>query len=260
MFEFFGISPYEFQHFLLIYLRLFALFQTFPIFSSTNVKTEYKVFVPFYLALLHNSYVPFPESLPVSLPVLGFLGAKEAAAGLSIGFVSVIFMQGVSFAGMLASRMMGLSMMSMLNPLSDENVNVIGQLKYFIAVMVIFSVNGHHFLLQTMLDSFYYIPVTQVRFSGEVIEEFMYILSNIFITGIKLSAPVYVSLFIERVVLALFSKFTPQMNVMFVAMPAGILLGFYFLMLSMPYFIEVFGKVFIAYKEDLLTFIRLMGA
>ena len=57
-------------------------------------------------------------------------------------------------AGQLMDFQVGFSMMSMFDPISNENVTLLGTLLYWVSMVMFFVVDGHHMLIRAIIDSF----------------------------------------------------------------------------------------------------------
>ncbi len=259
MFEFLGFTTVEFEHLLLIGVRISALLLTLPLFSAPLVTPRIRIVISICLAIIVFQIVPAPDNLPVDIMLLGFFAAQELMIGLLMGFTATILFESLKLSGFMIGRMMSLSMMTLIDPTTSENSQLIGQLKYYVAMLLLFTFYGHHFFLQTIFDSFYFMPVTKIHYSASFLPEFLKMFSYIFVAGIKIGAPIFAALFLERVLLALFAKVTPEIQILIVAMPLAILIGFYFLSIYWPYFSYIFLKIFNSFKLDYLELFKLLG-
>ena len=259
MFEYLGITLAELEQFLLILVRIGAMLTAMPLLSSPSIDIRFRMALSMFLAFLTANVIPVPEILPISFMHLIFYTGKEVLVGLIIGVSSRIIFEGLHLAGFMMGRMMSLTMMTLVDPTSEDQVQVLGQMKYFVAVMLLFATNGHLFFLQALFDSFYIIPLTGVSLPMPLMNQMVRITSEIFVIGIKIGAPIFAVLLIERVILGLLAKLNPDMHVLIVAMPLGILVGLYMLTFYWPYFASVFLHLFDGFREDLMGVVKAMG-
>jgi flagellar biosynthetic protein FliR len=80
--------------------------------------------------------------------------------------------------------------------------------------------------------------------SGELLRFLTDSIGSVFVLGIKLAAPVMVSLLAINVVLGIMARSFPQMNVFMLSMPLHIGIGFLILGLSLPVFLHILGNAF----------------
>ncbi|MCD4828534.1 MAG: flagellar biosynthetic protein FliR [Candidatus Cloacimonetes bacterium] len=259
MFEALGFTLAEMEHFLLILARIGALLFTMPLFNAKYINGRWRLALGIFLAFICVHVLPVPGTLPVPSLFLLFLAAKEVMVGLIIGLVCNIIFEGIRLAGFLAGRLMSLTMMTLIDPTNDQSTQVISQILYFVALLLLLATNGHHFFIQAIFDSFHRVPVTMAHFPAATVTWLISMTASIFVIGIKVGAPVYAVLFLERIMLALFAKFAPQMHVLIVALPLGILIGLNMMMLFWPYYAAAFLGIFETFTGQVSQFIALFG-
>jgi len=259
MFETLGITLAGLENFLLILARIGALLTTMPLFNANFINVRWRMALGLFLAIICAHVLPVAGQLPVSFMFLLFLAAKEVLVGVLIGMVSTVIFEGLHLAGFLTARLMSLTMTTLVDPTNNQSTQVISQTMYFVAVLLLFATNGHHFFIQAIFDSFARVPVTLAQFPSGMVESLTRMTGDIFVIGIKVGAPVFTVLFLERVLLALFAKFAPQMHVLIVALPLGILIGLNLLMLFWPYFASAFLNLFSTFTGQVTQFISLLS-
>ena len=259
MFETLGFTLAELENFLLILARIGALLFTMQLFSAQYINPAWRMGLGLFLAFICVHVLPMPADLPVTFMELLFLAAKEVLVGVIIGMVSNVLFEGLKLAGFLTGRLMSLTMMTLVDPTSSQSTQVISQFMYFVAVLLLFTTNGHHFFIQAIFDSFRAVPVTLAQFPSATVNALIGMTADIFVIGIKVGAPVFGVLFMERILLALFAKFAPQMQVMIVALPLGILIGLNMMLLFWPYFAAAFLRMFDTFTGQVVQFMMLFG-
>lgn len=258
MFELLGITLVELQFFLLIIARISAMTFTLPIISANTIPLMFKAFLAVFIAIIVSTIVPPPSGLPVLFPILGFMAMKEVAVGLLIGMVAEFLFEAVKLAGFMIGRAMGLSMLTILDPNSEESVDSVAQLSIFIATLFMLVMNTHHFLLNVIFKSFYLIPLTEGMFNDQILRHTIEMSTQIFVIGLKIGAPLIVFLFMEKVIVAVFAKFSPDLHIIIISLPLSLLMGFYLLMYYWSYFAYAWNIYFEMYQEQVLTFLKLL--
>jgi len=165
---------------------------------------------------------------------------------------------GVIYAGDIIGIVMGFSISSVIDRQNGFDVPVIGQLQYIIAIFIFLILNGHLFLLEALRMSYAAVPVSGLTLSGKVVDTFVHLTGLVFLTAIKIGAPVIVSLFITDVLMGIISKMVPQIHVFFIGMPLKAGVGLFTVMASLPFFVFVFGKLLDVFERDVFEMIRLM--
>ncbi len=255
-----GLSTDDLYRILLIMFRAGALLMTVPVFGHVSIPRQLRVWIVIILAL-----VIFPSAAVSTIPLptttfeLVLVILTELAIGFSIGFTVVLLFAGVQFAGHLTGLNMGLAMASIVDPMGSGQISVIGEFYYLVSLLIFLMIDGHHFVIEALVRSYEMIPVSGGAFSAELGEFLMALTGNLFIIGIKISAPVIITLFIVNIVLGIVARTVPQMNVFIVGFPLSIGVGLVMIYLSMPYFETVFIEAYSALKMDIRGILILLG-
>jgi len=233
--------------FLLVFARLSGMLVTAPLFSTFPVPVQIKVtlsalcaFIMYPFVVQHASFI-----MPNDLIGLSILMFKEVAIGLLIGFAVSLIFTIVQIAGEMISVEMGLSMASALDPVTHQNVPIIGQFYLFMASLVFISINGHQYLFSSVYDSYKSIPIDMdFAFSSHITQQLLVFSSQIFLFAFGIIIPVYLTLFLVTVLMGIVAKIMPQMNVFMLAMPVKIYIGLGLMILMMPSTTVYLGKLF----------------
>ncbi|MCP1117105.1 type III secretion system export apparatus subunit SctT [Robbsia andropogonis] len=158
---------------------------------------------------------------------------KEAFIGLVLGYAfSVPFwiLEGVGF---FIDNQRGAGLGATLDPLTGNDSSPLGQL--FLQAFVVFFViaNGPQMMLTCIYDSFHLWPPASwyPSLRGDSVPAMLDMLSNLVRTAILLASPVMIVMFMTEVGIALISRFVPQLQVFFIAMPVKSAVAFFVLVL-----------------------------
>jgi flagellar biosynthetic protein FliR len=241
----FGISLDNVVVFILTTFRIGGMFVAAPILGHSAIPATVKI-----LLSLALGYFLFPLTstqlfaLDAGLLPLFTLAMQEFLLGLIIGFLFQIIFWGVEFGGGLIGYQIGFAMVNIVDPTTSANVPIIGQFKLLIATLIFFLINGHHVMLQALFESFRMVPLGHIVFRPANLVEFTKLAGAAFIIGIKVSAPVIVTLFITDVCLGIIARTMPQMNILVVGFQVKIFAGLLVLGISLPVFNYVFTQLF----------------
>jgi len=249
----------KFVIFLLVFIRTVSMFATAPLYGNQAIPAQLKIWAAAFFAFaIYPLIAAGTPSISLDLGSLIVLGIQEAIVGSAIGFSLGIIFHGVVYAGDLFGIVMGFSISSVIDPQNGFDVPVIGQFEYVIAIFIFLILNGHLFLLQALRTSYSAVPVSGLKVSGEAVDTFVRLTGMVFLTAIKVGAPVIVSLFLTDVLLGIMSRMVPQLNVFFIGMPLKASIGLFTIMASLPFFVFVFGKLLDVFERDVVEMIRLM--
>lgn len=243
--------------FLLLFVRMIGLFTTAPIWSNRLVPVQLRVAIAFGTAVVVSPL--FREmALPESLPALAALAVRELLVGMVIGFVAALVLSAVQLAGQILDVNMGLSMVNLLDPMTNTQMPVIGNFMFILATLIFFTINGHHMLLQALMDSYALVPVGKAVMTTTLAESVVNMGSNLFLIGFKIAAPVLAALFMTTVALGILNRAVPQMNVFVIGMPVQLGVGVFMLVVVLPLFVSFLHVLFRGMSADILTLLRLL--
>lgn len=249
----------KFVVFLLVFIRTLSMFATAPLYGSQAIPAQVKVWGGAAVAfLLFPLVAASAGSVPMDLGSLLALGVQEAIVGSAIGFTMGILFYGIDYAGEIMGIEMGISISSLIDQESGVDVPTIGQMEAVIAVFIFLILNGHLFMLQALKMSYTAVPIAGLKLTGPAVNLFMHLTGMVFITAIKIGAPVIISLFLANVILGVMARMVPQVNVFFVGMPLTIGVGLVVLIASLPFFVMVFGRLLGTFEDQTVQLLRFM--
>jgi flagellar biosynthesis protein FliR len=157
---------------------------------------------------------------------------------------------------------MGFSIASVMDPQTGTQVPIIGHFKYILALLFLLTVNGHHLMLDGVMQSFQSFPVESIAFSAkmeDVAHFFTKLFVEMFMIALQIALPIVGALFLVDVALGILAKTVPQLNIFAVGLPLKIIVGFIMLFLSMPIFFYILQILFEKILISMSQLIRLLG-
>jgi flagellar biosynthetic protein FliR len=142
----------------------------------------------------------------------------------------------VDMAGELIGLQMGLGFATFFDPQHGNNAPVVAHLMALLTTLFFLALNGHLLIVSTLAQSFSVIPVGGVVSGGHAALGLASWGGQIFVSGLALALPVLAALVITNVALGVLTRTAPQLNVFAVGFPITLMLGFFMLALSLPYF------------------------
>ncbi len=95
--------------------------------------------------------------------------------------------------------------------------------------MCIFLLDMHHKIIETLIKSFEYIPITTVGFDGFGVLSVITLFSKVFELAVNLAAPMIIVVLVIDAVLGIISKTVPQINVLMLGMPIKSMMSLFLL-------------------------------
>ena len=238
--------------FVMVLTRFSAFFLVLPVFGWKSIPVRIKVAVTVLVTIFFSMITPVPvESGQISIVKAVLLLANEATYGLALGLIATFVFAAVRFSGRIIERQMCLTMAQILDPLNDEDTQALGALLEMIFILLFLSANGHHLFLLVISRSYETFPAGSIPtipvLAGGIIKAG----STLLMAGLKLSAPILAALLLLMVVLAVFARMIPEMNILFISLPMCVGLGLLMVAIFLP-FINTFVAEFADWMDKLL--------
>ncbi len=221
----------------LILLRMSAFVFSCAIFSSPTISVAVKVLFSVVLSILVFNSVATNEvvaRISANENQLILMSGCELLIGLVLGFFTRIFFFALSMAGEIVSISTGLGQAQIFNPMIGSMGNAMEQFYVTVGTLLFFSLNGHHMMIQGLVQSFSVSGLAMAQFNVESFAEVVIKTQEFFILGIQISAPVLISMVIIQVGIALLSRAVPQINVLVTSASIATLLSFAIIFVSLP--------------------------
>jgi flagellar biosynthesis protein FliR len=153
---------------------------------------------------------------------------------------------------------MGFSIANVVDPMSGISAPILSNVLYITAFLLFFTLGGHHMLIKGMVESFRMIPIGESTVHREFLLAVITYAGQMFVIGIKVSAPVIGILLLINMALAIITRALPQMNVFIMAFPLTIGIGLVFTALiikMMPVFMTgSLEKAWVFMKSSMALF------
>ena len=238
--EILGITEARFLAFVLVLLRIGSLFAFAPVFSTPFVPVRVKATVVLGLSLgLAALGVVGEVSVPASTTGVVALAVREIVLGLVTGFVARLVFVAVQFAGQVVGVEMGLGIVSVMDPQFETQVSIVSQFEFILALLLFLGVGGDRMLIEVFARNLQELPPGELALGAPGLGALVRLTGEIFGTGLQMAAPLIVALFAANVILGIFARSVPQMNMLILGFPLKILVGFTVLGLSLPYWSSI---------------------
>lgn len=237
--------PFPLDGFLLLMGRLSGLFLSAPIFSSRQIPGRVKILILALLSATLSYVIPINTSVTISTPGL-FLAALvlEILVGYTVGLVAYVVFGAIQLAGQLMDMPMGFAIVNVVDPLSGTQIPLTGNFTQTLALLMYLAINGHHYLLEAVVQSYQVIPVLGIQITAPLIELLMAIAAQMFVIAVKIALPIIFAVLVADIAMGFVARTVPQMNVFIVGLPLRIMVGLVTLMLMIPVYLWVFTILF----------------
>ena len=172
-------------------------------------------------------------SINLDIPTIVIAILGEFLLGLSVGIVLQLAYHVITFAGGQISFMMGFSMASAIDPQSGISMPIISQFLSLLALMVLFALNLHHWLLLFIDASLKTVPLGGFLMSKNLFEYIVHATSNMFMVGFMIAFPVIALSWLADVIFGMLMKTMPQFNLLVIGFPIKITVAFVILIATL---------------------------
>lgn len=211
--------------FILLFFRFAAMFMNTPIFSHQNIPQTIKASLAFAFAIVFYSSMP-TLNIPINIVSVILAILSEIFFGLAIGLILQIAYNAITFAGGQISYMMGFSMASAIDPQTGVSMPIISQFLSLLALMVLLSIDMHHWLLLFINDSLSKIPLGGFLMQENLFRYTIEATSNMFLVGFMIAFPIVALAFLQDVIFGMLMKTMPQFNLLVIGFPIKITFAF----------------------------------
>ncbi|MNI45859.1 Flagellar biosynthetic protein FliR [compost metagenome] len=232
---------------MLIFCRITAFFVVVPVLSSRNVPNTFKVGLSVFITFIIFASIGSNSAVPLDSEYV-ILIMREFLIGILLGFLAYMFFAAIQVAGSFMDIQIGFGIANVIDPMTGASAPMLGNFKYMIALLLFLSVDGHHFLIRAIIQSYEWIPLQNEVFkqvyNGQVSDFLIKSFSAMFYISFQLAAPVVAAMFLTDLGLGLLTRVAPQFNVFVIGAPLKMLLGFALLILLFPELVSQFNSLF----------------
>jgi flagellar biosynthesis protein FliR len=207
---------------LLLSVRLGALALMAPPLGGAMVPPTVRVAVVLSWATVFATASPAAQAARGTLPGLGWLitaAASEAALGavMALGLNMAFAM--FSFGARLVDVQIGFGMGQVFDPMTRQQLPILGAVFTQVALVGFFLLDGHHALLRGVALSLEAAPPGQAWALAPLLPAVVRQVGQMFSLGFAMVAPVVFCLTLVELGLGVLSRNLPQMNTLVVGVP-----------------------------------------
>jgi flagellar biosynthetic protein FliR len=195
-------------------VRTSAMVLSAPIFGTGTGFAMHRVAMIVSLAFVLYTVSGTPLEAAPSPFEFGAFAGREVLIGVALGFVLQLASLAVRVGGELIGQEMGFSMAAQVDPQTGVSLPLVAQIHDGLFLVGFLAVDGHHWLIRALSDSFERAPVGFIGGTGQLAGAVETLFTQMFTAGLVFAAPVMVLLFMVSVMIALIGRAVPQINLM----------------------------------------------
>jgi len=185
-----------------------------PILGTGTGFTGYKIAL--ILGVSTALYLSTGQPLLADIGSMHFalLCLREVLIGLFLAFVLQAVLLAVRVAGEVIGHEMAFNMASVVDPATGVRTPLITQLYEAVFFLGLLAVNGHHWMLRALSESFGRAPIGDIEFKRGALPMLEELFGQMFKAGITFAAPVLVLLVLVSLLIGLMARVVPQVNIL----------------------------------------------
>lgn len=252
----YSFSYGDLEIFLLIVVRVTSFIMVCPFFGGRQSPNLVKVGFGLLLSVLLYGAVPFTPPQYSTVAGYGVIVLKEAMVGLCIGLCVELCEQIAAFAGTIVDMQIGLSMVSIMDPATNQQVTITGSLYSQYLTVALLLTGMYRFILSALADTFTIVPINSAHINPDMmLEALLGFLKDYMVIGFRICLPIFIITFITNVVLGILAKVSPQMNMFAVGIQIKIIIGLFIMFITISMLGDAANFIFINTKELMEKFV-----
>ena len=218
--------------YLLIFARVGTMLMLAPAFGEPNIPSRLRLSFALVVTLvLYPLISPRLPTIPAGLMEMGVMVLREVLVGLILGTIARLVVVATQTAGAIIAFQAGLSMAQANDP-SQPGVQgaMVGNFLTVLGITLVFATNLHHLVLAAIYDSYSFFPATGSLMLEDAAYGALDSIAEAFVIGVQMAAPFIVFGLVFYLGLGLLARLMPQLQVLFIAMPANVGVGLVLIM------------------------------
>jgi type III secretion protein T len=230
-------------------VRMGAIFSIAAFFSKQFITGIGRNIITLAFSLMVIPLVFQMTTAPAEMDVFFYacMIGKEVIVGVLMGFLANFIFYVAQCVGSLIDLQRGSSMSMIFDPMAEEQITITGSFFMRLVTTLFFSSGAILLFFSVIYDSYYIWPIQSYfpDFSNLFPKFFLQIMQDFMLEIVAFAGPLIFILFLTEFGLGLVTRFAPQLNVFFLAMPVKSAVSMFFLVLYLSFAIVYFKNKFI---------------
>ena len=254
----YSFTMVELEFYLLVLCRVSCLIFIAPFYSTTGIPARIKIGLSIFVSFLIYQILPEHPIMEYDT-VYGYaiLVLKEILTGLLMGYGCNICTTVISFAGRIMDMETGLSMASLMDPATKQDMSITGILYQYGVLLMLIASGMYQYILKALVESYTLIPVGRAIFPTDRLLDVMFLADYIMI-GFRICLPVFAVMIILNAVLGILAKVAPQMNMFAVGIQLKVFVGLSTLYVTTIMLPSVSDMIYTEMKTMVVSFVEAM--
>lgn len=212
----------------LLTVRLTVAVALAPAFTAYGIPATVRIALTLALAaatFAHRSPIPAAQAWVDEPALLLMPVLAEIFTGALLGLGVHIVLAALALAGRLMDVQIGFGIGSVFDPVTRTSANALGSMVSLLGVTLFFVSDAHLQLAQLISESVDVFPLGELPALNDPMR-LLLAGGSMFALGLALAAPVVMALLLTELVIGVASRNMPQVNVLVLAMPIKVIVGY----------------------------------
>jgi flagellar biosynthetic protein FliR len=219
--------------YVLVLFRIAGMMVWAPLLGSQQIPKRVKALMACVVTLGMAPGLSPHLSLPQTSWGLAVAIGGEIIFGAAMGMILSLIFVAAQWAGEMIGQQMGLNLGQTFDPQYGANGSMIGDVYFFLALLIFLGINGHHAMLRGVYDSFAVLPLGSVGMDRPLWDTLIGLFQGATLLAMQLAAPMLVTMLVLDVILGFVGKTVPQLNIMTAGISLRSLVGMVVLVLGL---------------------------
>jgi flagellar biosynthesis protein FliR len=217
--------------FVLVFARIGSMTMLMPGFGEQFFSRRMRLTLALMLTLAMLPLVRASfGTLPREVPGLIMLLVSEIVIGLFIGAAIRLVVGTLATAGTVIAQQIGLGFVTQIDPTQGAQSVILANLMVLLGVLMVFALDLHLLAIAAMHNSYALFRPGFEAPVGDFARAALMVFAGSFVLAMQIAAPFLVAGIVFQVAMGVLSRLMPQLQILFLALPAQLLAGFALLM------------------------------
>lgn len=227
--------------FALVASRLGGLIMFQPMLGALSIPARMRAMLVLGLAAVVTPIVSLRQDMPSDAWMVAIACAQEFALGILLGLSVRLCFLGLQIGGTLIAQEAGLAYGQTIDPTTDYEQDFLSVFYVQLASVIFLIVGGHRVLVTAALDTFESIPLLSATTDLDAANDLLFsALSLGTELGLRIAAPIVLTMLLVNTVLGFLSRSMPQLNLMTVGFSLKTLVTLGLLAVAIPAGMDAF--------------------
>jgi flagellar biosynthetic protein FliR len=218
---------------LLIFCRAGSCLMVLPGIGDSYVAIRFRLLISLVISIVIFPVIDNLPKFPESSSILFLIITFEIFTGIFIGLITRILFSTIHVAGLIIASQSGLGSAMLFDPSQGSQGAIMGNFLSLIAIVLLFSTNLHHMLIEGIADSYNIFIAGDFVNTKDYASHIIDIMNKSFHIAIKMVSPQIIISILLLLASGILARLMPSLQIFFLITPIQLLLSFFLIMVTL---------------------------